>query len=412
MELYELESWADEFDAFHARFADLFCRQEPREQSRKYLRALLSSVERKNGWQLAEAGGDQRPDATQRLLYLAQWDADAARDRLQQFVIEVFGDEQGIGVVDESGFLKKGDKSAGVQRQYSGTAGKRENCQIGTFVSYASRHGHVFLDRRLYLPESWAAAPERRRQAKVPESEVFETKPQQAVKMLQHAWANGVPMRWVTGDEVYGDSPDLRQAVAESGRWYVLAVRSNLTVWLERPQVAVPEWRGSGRKPVKAQVMAEAGEETRQPLALPAVVAAWPESRWQRLEVAEGEKGPRVYEWGCQRIVENAERRPSRDSWLLARRSTSDPQEIAYYLSNAPSETELLTLAQVASTRYTVEQCIEEAKGETGLDHYEVRYWHSWYRHITLSMMAHAWLASIRLKHTQQKGAMNPSWLT
>jgi SRSO17 transposase len=152
MELYELESWADEFDAFHARFADLFCRQEPREQSRKYLRALLSSVERKNGWQLAEAGGDQRPDATQRLLYLAQWDADAARDRLQQFVIEVFGDEQGIGVVDESGFLKKGDKSAGVQRQYSGTAGKRENCQIGTFVSYASRHGHVFLDRRLYLP--------------------------------------------------------------------------------------------------------------------------------------------------------------------------------------------------------------------------------------------------------------------
>jgi SRSO17 transposase len=405
MDLQELETWADEFEAFHARFADLFCRQEPREQSRKYLRSLLARVERKNGWQLAEAGGDQRPDATQRLLYLAQWEADAARDRLQHFVVEVFGDAEGIGVVDESGFLKKGNKSAGVQRQYSGTAGKTENCQIGTFLSYASRHGHVFLDRRLYLPESWTDAPERRAQAKVPESEVFETKPQQAVKMLQHAWENGVPMRWVTGDEVYGDSPSLRDAVAESGRWYVLAVRTHLTVWRKRPPVALPEWTGTGRKPVKERVVEESGPA----LPVSQVVASWPESRWQRLAVAEGEKGPRLYDWACQRIVENQEQLPGRDSWLVARRSTTDPSEIAYYLSNAPLETDLLTLAQVASTRYTVEQCIEEAKGETGLDHYEVRYWQSWYRHITLSMMAHAWLASIRRKHTQEKGAPNPS---
>jgi SRSO17 transposase len=407
MELHELDSWADEFEAFHARFADLFSRQEPREQSRKYLRALLAPVERKNGWQLAEVGGDERPDAMQRLLYLAQWEADAARDRLQHFIVEVFGDAEGIGVVDETGFIKKGDKSAGVQRQYSGTAGKRENCQIGTFLSYASRHGHVFLDRRLYLPESWAAAPERRAQAKVPEEVVFETKPQQAGKMLQHAWENGVPMRWVTGDEVYGDSPHLRAAVADSGRWYVLAVRTHFSVWLKRPRVAVPEWRGSGRKPVKERVT----EETVQSLPVSAVVASWPKSRWQRLAVAEGEKGPRLYDWACQRIVENHEHLPGRDGWLLARRSISDPSEIAYYLSNAPAEADLLTLAQVASTRYTVEQCIEEAKGETGLDHYEVRYWHSWYRHLTLSMMAHAWLASIRLKHQREKGAMNPSWL-
>lgn len=406
MELHELDSWADEFEAFHARFADLFSRQEPREQSRKYLRALLASVERKNGWQLAEAGGDERPDATQRLLYLAQWEADVARDRLQHFVVEVFGDAEGIGVVDESGFIKKGDKSAGVQRQYSGTAGKRENCQIGTFLSYASRHGHVFLDRRLYLPESWVAAPERRAQAKVPESEVFETKPQQAVKMLQHAWENGVLMHWVTGDEVYGDSPHLRDAVAESGRWYVLAVRTHVTVWLARPPVAVPEWTGAGRKPSKERVMPQGV----QAIPVSQVVASWPESRWQRLAVAEGEKGPRLYDWACQRIVENQEQLPGRDAWLLARRSTTDPTEIAYYLSNAPTEANLMTLAQVASTRYTVEQCIEEAKGETGLDHYEVRYWHSWYRHITLSMMAHAWLASIRLKHNREKGAMNPSW--
>jgi SRSO17 transposase len=407
MELEELDKWAEDFEAFHARFADLFCRQEPREQSRKYLRALLAPVERKNGWQLAEAGGERRPDAMQRLLYLAQWEADAARDRLQQFVIEVFGDEAGIGVVDETGFIKKGDKSVGVQRQYSGTAGKRENCQIGTFLSYASRHGHVLLDRRLYLPESWVADPVRRAAAKVPECEVFETKPQQAVKMLQHAWAMGVPMRWVTGDEVYGESPHLRAAVADSGRWYVMAVRTHMTVWRKRPQVAVPAWCGQGRKPTKEQVL----EETVQPMSVLAVVASWPESRWQRLAVAQGEKGPRLYDWACQRIVENQEQLPGRDSWLLARRSTTDPTAIAYYLSNAPAETDLLTLAQVASTRYTVEQCFEEAKGETGLDHYEVRYWHSWYRHITLAMMAHAWLASIRLKHTRKKGALNRSWL-
>lgn len=407
MELEELDTWAEDFEAFHARFADLFCRQEPREQSRKYLRGLLAPVERKNSWQLAEAGGDARPDATQRLLYLAQWEADAARDRLQQFVIEVFGDAEGIGVVDETGFIKKGDKSVGVQRQYSGTAGKRENCQIGTFLSYASRHGHVLLDRRLYLPESWVADPVRRAAAKVPECQVFESKPQQAVKMLQHAWAMGVPMRWVTGDEVYGESPQLRAAVADSGRWYVMAVRTHMTVWRKRPQVAVPAWCGQGRKPTKEQVL----EEAVQPMSVLAVVASWPESRWQRLTVAQGEKGSRLYDWACQRIVENQEQLPGRDSWLLARRSTTDPTAIAYYLSNAPAETDLLTLAQVASTRYTVEQCFEEAKGETGLDHYEVRYWHSWYRHITLAMMAHAWLASIRLKHTRQKGDLNRSWL-
>jgi SRSO17 transposase len=406
MELQELDQWAEEFEAFHERFADLFQRQEPREQALKYLRTLLAPVPRKNGWQLAEAGGDKTPDATQRLLYQAQWEADAARDRLQHFVIEVFGDEQGIGVVDETGFIKKGDKSVGVQRQYSGTAGKRENCQIGTFLSYASRHGHVFLDRRLYLPESWAAAPERREQAKVPEHVRFETKPEQAAQMLQHAWQMGVPMRWVTGDEVYGDSPHLREVIAQSGRWYVLAVRTYMTVWLDRPAVAVPPWIGTGRKPVKERVT----DEAVQPMPVSAVVASWPESRWQRLAVAEGEKGPRVYDWACQRMVENQEQLPGRDGWLLVRRSSSDPTEIAYYLSNAPVETDLLTLAQVASTRYTVEQCIEEAKGETGLDHYEVRYWHSWYRHITLSMMAHAWLASIRLKHTQEKGATNLFW--
>lgn len=406
MELNELDEWADNFEAFHSRFAPLFGRSEAREQAAKYLHGLLSPVERKNGWQLAEAVGDRTPDATQRLLYSTKWDADRARDELQRFVISVFGDPDGIGVVDETGFIKKGVKSAGVQRQYSGTAGKRENCQIGVFLTYATSKGHAFLDRRLYLPESWCDDPERCAEAKILEEVVFAPKPEQAVTMLEHAWALGVPMRWVTGDEVYGDSSQLRDAVAASGRWYVLAVRTNITVWLDRPEVAVPAWAGTGRKPVKAQVI----EDGVKPAPVPAVAASWPESRWQRLEVAEGEKGPRVYDWACQRVVENQGQLPGRDGWLLVRRSTTDPDEMAYYLSNAPAKTELLTLARVASTRYTVEQCIEESKGETGLDHYEVRYWHSWYRHITLSMMAHAWSTSIRLQRNRKKAAKKGSW--
>jgi SRSO17 transposase len=404
MELSELDEWAADFERFHSRFAPYLGRREVREQAVKYLHGLISSVERKNGWQLAEAIGDKTPDATQRLLYSASWTENGARDELRRYVITHFGDDDGIGVVDETGFLKKGDKSAGVQRQYTGTAGKRENCQLGVFLTYATKEGQTFLDRRLYLPESWCDDPERRAEAKIPEDVVFQTKPQQAVEMLRHAWDAGVPMRWVTGDEVYGEAPYLRDAVAESGRWYVLAVRAHTSVWLERPEVAVPEWCGTGRKPVHAQVV----DEEAHPIRIPTLVASWPDSRWRRLEVAEGEKGPRVYDWACQRIVEQQDKLPGRDGWLVVRRSISDPTDLAYYLSNAPARTDLLTLAQVASTRYTIEQCIEEAKGETGLDQYEVRYWHSWYRHITLSMMAHAWLASIRLRRNEEKGGLNP----
>src|SRR6266699_4618043 len=215
----ELEQWQEEFEAFHARFADLFERSESREQARKYLRGLLTEAERKNSWQVAEAVGDRIPDRMQRLLYRVPWDADAARDRLQQFVIETFGDPEGIGVVDETSFVKKGTHSVGVARQYLGAAGKLENGQVATVLSYATPKAHVFLDRRLYLPEEWAWDRTRRREARVPQEVRFETKPEQAIAMLIHAWEQGVPMRWVTGDEVYGDAPRLRETIQTHGRF-------------------------------------------------------------------------------------------------------------------------------------------------------------------------------------------------
>jgi len=402
----ELDEWGVDFLRFCARFADVFGRKEPRAQAIKYLRGLMAAVPRKNSWQVAEAVGDLIPDAMQRLLYRAHWSADAARDRLLRYTIEMFGEEDGIGVVDETGFIKKGTHSVGVKRQYSGTAGKIENCQIGTFLSYATAEGHVLLDRRLYLPEEWANDPERREEAKIPADVVFQTKPEQAMAMLETAWQAGVPMRWVTGDEVYGDSTELRDLVARRERWYVLAVRTTTAVWTTRPSVIEPEAQERGRPRTKARL----AEGVPSAMTVKEVVAGRRESRWQRLTVAEGEKGLITYDWACQRVVESRDGLPGRDAWLLARRSVSDPTDIAYYLSNAPVDTPLVRLAQVASTRYTVEQCIEEAKGETGLDEYEVRYWHSWHRHITLSMMAHTWLASVRYQATKKKGGQSPSW--
>lgn len=405
MTIEELDEWADDFAAFHARFAHLFGRREPREEVVQYLRGLMAPVARKNAWQMAEAVGERIPDRMQRLLYRVEWDADAARDDLQQFVIESLGDDDGIGIVDETGFLKKGDQSVGVKRQYSGTAGKVENCQVATVLSYATVKGHVFLDRRLYMPREWCDNAERRARAKVPQEVSFQTKPEQAISMLEHAWQQGVPMRWVTGDEVYGDATRLRDVVIKHQRWYVLAVSLDTPVWTERPALDPPGRPGTGRPRTRTRLAEGAPKAT----TVQAVVLAWPEEQWQRFAVLEGEKGPRTYDWAYQRVIESRDGLPGPEAWLLARRSVSDRTEIAYYLSNAPADTPLTRVAQIAATRYTVEQCIEEAKGETGLDEYEVRYWHSWHRHITISMMAHAWLTSIRHKAEQKKGALSHS---
>jgi len=389
----------EDFEAFHARFAGLFGRSEPRVLCGTYLRGLMAKVERRNCWQLAEATGEPLPDAMQRLLYRTQWDAEAARDILQDFVCEQFGEPEGIGVVDETGFLKAGRRSVGVKRQYTGTAGKVENCQVGVFLSYATSQGHVLLDRRLYLPEDWCQDEQRRGEACVPEQTRFQTKPQLALEMLKHAWQRGLPLQWVVGDEVYGNASSFRQAVSAHRRRYVLTVSVPTLVWVDRPAIEPAQHTAGGRLRRKARVVAGAPEAT----TVDKVAAAWPPTQWERITVADGEKGPITYDWARQRVVESHEGLPGETVWLLARRSTKDQSDIAYYLSNAPVETPLATLAQVATVRWTIEQCFREAKGETGLDEYEVRLWHSWHRHITLVMMAHAWLASTR-RQVPEKG--------
>jgi SRSO17 transposase len=375
--------WEAAFTTFVAEFAPLFFRGEVRERAGRYLRGLLGSVERKNGWQMAEAIGETRPLGVQRLFYEARWDADAVRDALQQFVLRAFGDPAGVLVLDETGFLKKGRHSVGVQRQYSGTAGKVENCQLGVFLTYATPRGHVVLDRRLYLPHAWTDDPERCRAAGVPETVRFQTLPALGLAMLEHAVGQGVPFAWVTADEGYGKDPKLLAALEAAGRRYVIAVATSTPVW------ETPPHRAPGTAPATT---------------VAAVVACWGADRWQRLNVGAGAKGPRRYDWAAQRVVASRGGLPGPELWLLARRSLAHPEECAYYLSHAPADTALATLAQVAGTRWTVEQWFAEAKGEVGLDHYEVRTWRAWHRHVTLAMLAQTFLAWQR-REVGEKGA-------
>jgi SRSO17 transposase len=377
-----LADWSAAFAAYQARFAPFFRRAEARERSRRYLTGLLAPVERKNGWQVAEAVGEADPQGIQRLLYEAVWDADAVRDAYQQFIVETFGEPEAILVVDETGFVKKGEKSVGVQRQYSGTTGKVENCQVGVFLAYVTSHGHVLLDRRLYLPEVWASDPARRAEAKVPEAVTFATMPQLALAMLAHAWAQGVPHAWVTADERYGGDPQLLAALEARDARYVLAVPSTTRVWPADTTVVAASDR-----------LRVLQAPTPEPATVAAVVAGWERDHWQRLVVGAGSKGPRVSDWAAARVVASRGGWPGPPLWLLARRSVTDPTEVAYYLAQAPADMPLATLARVAAWRWPVEQCFEEAKGEAGLDHYEVRHWHSWHRHITLAMLAHGFVA-------------------
>jgi SRSO17 transposase len=389
MDSRELKRLAEDLGAFHHRFHPYFQRPEPREQSLKYLEGLISSPERRNGWHIAQAVGDPIPDKTQRLLYRSHLDQEGLEKEHRKFCREEFGTRDGIFLVDETGFLKKGTKSAGVQRQYSGTFGKVENCQVGTFLGYASGDHHVLLDRRLYLPEVWCSDWNRRKDAKIPKGIRFRTKPELALAMLQNAVLEGMPGKWVAGDEVYGNSPTFRAGAAQVSLKYVLAVARTLTVW-----------KGGGDKHRGRPSLSFWPSEDKGKLEW--VARNLPARCWKKLTLRPGEKGPITYWWAAVRIrLEPA----GPEFWFLIRRSVSDRDDMAFYLSNAGPQTTLKTLARVASMRFAVEQCFEEAKGEAGLDEYEVRRWDAWHRHTLFALMAHAFL--MRRKKRSATSSLN-----
>jgi SRSO17 transposase len=363
-QLAEIAVWREDLNALHDRIAPRFQRPEVRARAGRFLAGLLDPVQRRNGWQLAEMLGEHTPDGVQRLLRTARWDAAAVRDDLRAYVVEHLGDPDAVLVIDETGFLKKGTKSVGVARQYSGTAGRVENCQIGVFLAYASSRGHAFLDRALYLPKSWAEDAARREAAGVPQDVRFATKGDLAQTMLTRAFAAEVPAAWVTGDEVYGNDGGLRRWLEEQGRPYVLAVARSHTIWHHGVQVRVE-----------------------------ALLTEVPEDGWQRIDVGAGSKGPRRYDWACAQLPYWTPQGWAQ--WLLIRRSVTTPEEVAYYRVFGPEHTTVAALARVAGTRWTIEEGFQRAK-EVGLDQYEVRRWEGWHRHITLCLLAQAFLAVTR----------------
>lgn len=375
----DLRGWVSGLDALFARVAGRFGRVEPRRQARAYVTGLLAPVERKNGWQLAEAAGDSSPDRMQRLLNNARWDARELRADLRAYVVENLGHPGGVLIADETGFIKKGTKSAGVQRQYSGTAGRVENCQLGAFLAYASPLGRALIDAELYLPKSWTSDPARCAEAGIGEDIEFATKPVLARQMLARALDAGTPISWATADEAYGMDYKFRHFLEQRGVNYVVAVPKSQVV-----------------------AMSLTGGDTRAD----SLAASAPPEAWQRLSCGDGSKGPRLYDWALATV--HFETEPGYQRWLLVRRALTagakGERELAYYLCHGPAGTTIDELIRVAGARWAIEECFQTAKNETGLDHYQVRRYDAWHRHITLAMLAHAYLA-VTAAHTPKAHA-------
>ncbi|WP_405880259.1 MULTISPECIES: IS701 family transposase [unclassified Streptomyces] len=362
-------AWDRELDDLFLRIGHRFGRADLRRRMRDYVRALLGPVGRKNGWQLAEHAGHRTPDGLQRLLNGATWNVDDVRDDLQTYVAEKLGEADGVLILDDTGFIKKGTTSAGVQRQYSGTAGRTENCQIGVFAAYATTRARALVDRELYLPKSWTDDRERCRAAKIPDERGFATKPELARAMVLRALASPLPIAWVTADAAYGQEWRFRRMLEEAAVGYVLAVP-------------------------KSQPVPRFGR-------IDYLFGQAPDEAWEPRSCGDGAKGPRVYDWAAIQlpVIEDFDgERPTHHRWALARRSITRPDQIAYYLAYAPVGTDIDRLVRVAGRRWAIEECFQAAKNECGLDQYEVRRYVGWMRHITLAMLAHAFLAATAAK--------------
>ncbi len=363
--LEDVRDWAEQLDLVVRRIGVRFARSETRDRVDAYLRGLLAPVQRKNSWQLAEQIGEAAPYGVQHLLGRADWDPEAVRDDLRTYVVETLGDPDAVLVLDETGFLKKGTHSVGVARQYTGTAGRIENAQVGVFLAYASPHGTAFLDRTLYLPKEWADDSDRCKKAGIASGTQFATKLQLARTMLQRAFAAKVPVAWVTGDEVYGSDWKLRRWLEEEKRPYVLGVRGNQYVTSGIQQITVA-----------------------------ALAASLLKRSWHKVTIAAGSKGPRRYAWAWVEI--NHDLGPGWRRWLLIRKSLDEREELAYFIAAGPCRTTLTRLARTAGTRWSIEGAFEAAKQEVGLADSEVRSWTGWHRPMTLALLAHAVLAGVR----------------
>lgn len=380
----QLRRLRPELDLFLERYLPLFGRCENHVHAEEFIHGLLGGTERRNIENIAEGveGGVVR--TMQKFVAQGSWKDTEVLSELRSHLAEELGDDDGTINVDETGFPKKGRKSVGVKRQYSGTLGRIDNCQVGVMANYCSQTGHTLFDRRLFLPQEWASDRSRRDETGVPDGVVFRTKPELGLEMVQSASVAGVPFRWVGGDCVYGDSPTFVQGVRALKKWYVVDTSSESRVWLNKPRM-----RKTGRIGARGGRPTTKARPIKKPMTVADAVATLPASAFRRVTVADGSQGPIVYEYAELTVWFSEERLPAADpERLLVRRSLGQEPELKYHRSNAPDEIPLQRLAQQRALRWTIEQDIQAGKGESGLDEYETRGWVGWHHHTALSLLA------------------------
>ncbi len=394
----DISRFMEELKGFHSQFADCFSREEPRENLYYYMVGQMSPLERKSIEPIALNVESAKVRAMQHFLSDIDWDEERILSRYHGMVAEDLGDAEGVVIFDESGFVKKGNDSVGVSRQYCGNIGKVENSQVGVYTAYASRHGYAFLDSRLFIPEKWFGEDyaERRKKCKLPDDASFNTKPQLAVEMLEKIVAEGViPFRYVAADSIYGNSPEFLDAVEKiPGVTYLVSLPPNTLCWLQETTAIEKSYRYGGQKRTKNIRL----EAEKKPVTFEKIAKGMNDYFWYRRTVSEGAKGPITYEFMKRRVVLAKDGEPDRTVWLIIRRNPEDKTNLSYFISNAGRSTRLKTFVWLSGIRWAIEQCFEEAKSDLGMSHYEVRKFPGWRHHMLTTMLAHFFLWHMRIR--------------
>jgi SRSO17 transposase len=391
----DIQQMVDELERYYQEYEPSFERREQAAHGWVYLKGLLSDLPRKVTERIALRFG-KCVRSLQHFIGQSPWESEGLLTKQQDLVVETLGEPDGVLLVDESGMVKQGRGSVGVASQYCGSVGKVANSQIGVYLGYASRKGHSFLDARLFLPEQWFedSHQERRQTCGVPEELHHQTKPALALAMLNKALQRGhLPCQWVAADALYGDAPAFRDGIAALNKWYFVEVRCTTGLWLERPEVWVPPWKGRGRRPTRLRLKNPA----QTALQVDDLAQHLPAETWVRARIKEGAKGPLVCDFACLRVFEVRDGLPGQELWLVLRRNLTDPTELKYYFSNAPAAIDPAELVRISGMRWPVEVIFRAGKVEVGFDHYELRSWLGWHHHMLFAFLAHLFLVRMRI---------------
>lgn len=392
----DIEQFMEEMTGYIEMFAPAFQRAEQLERSKAYLRGLLGDTPRKNVERMALDWGD-KARSMQHFIGQSPWKPEPVIAIHQRLVAETLGEVDGVALIDESGMVKQGDDSVGVAAQYCGSVGKVANSQVGVYLGYASRKGYSLIEGQLFMPESWfdEEYADKRTACGVPEEVRPQTKPEIGLELLRRAiQRGGLPFAWVTADELYGDSPAFRDGVAELDKWYFTEIKCSTLIWRCRPEVYVPEWKGRGRRPTRLRLQNPAD----RPVSVQELVGSIPKEGWTIATIKEGSKGPIVCNFAFLSIIESRGNLPGPENWLIIRRNLDDPTEVKFYFSNAPADISLIEFVRISGMRWPIEIIFEEAKGEVGFDHYEMRSWLGWHHHMLLVALAHHFLVRLRVR--------------